>query len=258
MPALREPQDEQQQPGAPALAARAFANADHTSLNQLIAGAAGRLLDARDNHDAATLQSAALAARDIATDNKDALAIRDALADANPGVATANEPANLLAARQQQFTTLVPMWYKIDGPAPGAVVGIVLGSIAAFLLLAWLIASVTGNGFVAADYGEEEVVVRRGPRSRRSSGTHRSSRPEMRQYSRSPRRETVIVEERTSRRRSSISPPPPRSRPRSIIVEDRRRVSGDDIVEVIEEESIIDGPPRRVRRKNRDDYDRRY
>lgn len=128
---------------------------------------------------------------------------------------------------------LIPTYLRPDGPGTGVVVGIVLGSVLGFLLLVWLLWTLTNNSRNAIS-GEEEIVVRK--RVRRNSNSHRSrrnTRSEVREYDRSPRRSggrsTVIVEERT------------RSRPRSIVVEEtRRRVPGDDMVEVIEEDSDYD------------------
>lgn len=137
--------------------------------------------------------------------------------------------------QQQPSTTqriivpgVIPSYYRADGPSSGTVAGIVLGSVAGFMLIVWLLWSLTqGGGGGAAIAGEEEIVVRRRDRSPRSRRSHRSSRPEVREYSRSPRSraEHVIVEDRR----------PPRPRSRSIIVEERTRVPGDDVVEVIEE-----------------------
>jgi len=140
-------------------------------------------------------------------------------------------PLSLHSATQPKLesravTGIIPTYYVFDGPTPGTTAGIVLGSVAGFLFLIWLFYSLFGgNMFTVA--GQEEVVVRRrhsrSPHSRRS---RRSTRTEVREVSRSPRRERVIVEERRE------------MRPRSIIVEERTRVPGDDIVEVIEEEDI--------------------
>lgn len=141
------------------------------------------------------------------------------------------------------------------GPAPGAVVGIVLGSVAGFLLLIWLMWTLSnGSGVFRSDnYQEENVVVRRrsrSPRSRRSS-----RRTEM--ASRSPaRRERVIRQERIVR---DVHPPREPSRIRDTVIVDEpsrveRRVEGDDIVEVIEEHSSIGvgggAPPRRQTRRS--------
>jgi hypothetical protein len=142
----------------------------------------------------------------------------------------------VLTARQTVVTIqpgIIPTYYDFSGPSPGTVVGIVLGSVIGFLLIVWLLYSLTqinsggGNAVIA---GEEEIVVRRPARrgSQAQSGrSRRSTRTEVREYSRSPRRSAVIVEER----RRAAAPPP---RVRSIVVEDRR-VPGDDMVEVIEE-----------------------
>jgi hypothetical protein len=128
--------------------------------------------------------------------------------------------------QNQSPQVIIPTLYNLSGPAPGTVVGIVLGSVGGFLLIVWLLVSLTslGGGGRGAIAGEEEIVVRR----RRGSNSHRSrrsTRTEVREYSRSPRRrEQIIVEER--RREPRV---------RSVVVEERSRVPGDDVVEVIEE-----------------------
>lgn len=136
------------------------------------------------------------------------------------------------------------------GPAPGAVVGIILGSIAGFLILIWLLWILsTGSGFIRSTaLTEEDVVVRRRSRSR----TTRRTRTEV--SDRSPRRdrERVIRQERIVR---DIPPPREPSRIRETIIMNgsrpppERRVEGDDIVEVIEEHSSVGVPP--PRRKTR-------
>ncbi|PVI07428.1 hypothetical protein DM02DRAFT_608975 [Periconia macrospinosa] len=156
----------------------------------------------------------------------------------------------VIEPRQIVVTGIIPTYYRIDGPSPGTVVGIVLGSVAGFILIVWLLYSITQgntgrNGTSGAIAGEEEFVVRR-PRRKSNSHAGRSRRSEVREYSRSPRqsggRSTVIVEERR---------PPPRARSRSIVVESRR--PGDDIVEVIEEHDDY-----RSRRGSRRSADYRY
>jgi hypothetical protein len=147
-----------------------------------------------------------------------------------------NEP---MAKRQQMVIQpgIIPTYYNLSGPAPGTVAGIVLGSVAGFLLIVWLLYSLTqggglgGAGGTTAMAGQEEVVVRRRRNSHgasRSRVSRRTDAREVREVSRSPRRSTgrsqVIVEERRG---------PPR--PRSIVVEERHRVPNDDVVEVIEE-----------------------
>ncbi|EAT89395.1 hypothetical protein HBI56_026450 [Parastagonospora nodorum] len=147
-----------------------------------------------------------------------------------------NAPQNQPVAKRQQMIQqgIIPTYYNTNGPAPGTVAGIVLGSVAGFLLIVWLLYTLTqgGPGFGGnrtAMAGQEEIVIRR-PR-RNSHGARRSTasrRTEVREVSRSPRRSggrsQIIVEERRG---------PPR--PRSIIVEERHRVPNDDVVEVIEE-----------------------
>lgn len=158
------------------------------------------------------------------------------------------------ALSRRQTIAIIPTSYQVDGPSPGAVVGIVLGSVAGFILLIILFWSLSGGRiFVSGTSvsGEEEVVVRRRSRSPRRS--HRSRRStsirEVREVSRSPRPSRIIVEERAER----IRDPPPPPRPSEIIVEEHtnimrspeRRVPGDDVVEVIEEHSDLQSPPRR-------------
>lgn len=162
-------------------------------------------------------------------------------------VAFEASPKRPVAKRQQMLVQegIIPTYYNTSGPEPGLVVGIVLGSVAGFLLIVWLLYSLTnGNtrtGQTTAMAGEEEIVVRR----RRNSHGNRSRgsrRPvEVRELSRSPRRSSgrsqIIVDERR-----------PATRTRSIIVEERRRVAGDDVVEVIEEHDD-DFPARRGSRR---------
>ncbi|KAJ8108554.1 hypothetical protein OPT61_g8092 [Boeremia exigua] len=128
---------------------------------------------------------------------------------------------------------IIPTYYNLSGPEPGTVVGIVLGSVAGFLLVVWLLYSLTNAsraGGTTAMAGEEEIVVRRPRRNSHGNKSRRSSHAQMREVSRSPRqsggRSHIIVEERRGG-------PPPRTR--SVIVEERRRVPNDDVVEVIEE-----------------------
>lgn len=140
------------------------------------------------------------------------------------------------------------------GPSPGAVVGIVLGSIAGFLFILWLLWVLSsGTSFIRTTNLEEEDVVisRRRSRSPRSRRSHRSSynaNVEVRHSS--PRRERVIRQERIVRNvpREEMS----RVRESEIVEESRpeRRVEGDDIVEVIEEHSSISAAPQ-TRRKSR-------
>ncbi|KAF2147245.1 uncharacterized protein K452DRAFT_314449 [Aplosporella prunicola CBS 121167] len=170
--------------------------------------------------------------------------------------------ASLLRRQSNANFGYIPLTYKglSSGPPPGTVVGIVLGSVAGFLLLMWLLSALTGlNGRRNQIHGDEEIVARErkapahGHRSRRGS-----TRPEVREV----REHIVVMDEgggddrqhrRHSRRRSMPpQPPQPRPRSRSVLVEERvreseHRVAGDDVVEVIEEHS----PPRTARRGSR-------
>jgi hypothetical protein len=89
-------------------------------------------------------------------------------------------------ARRQTAVLAIPTTYEglNSGPQPGTVVGIVLGSVAGFLLLIWVIYTCFGVGIPFPGWGNrvvvEEEVVRR-----RSISRHRSS----------SRRETVVLEE---------------------------------------------------------------
>lgn len=144
------------------------------------------------------------------------------------------------------------------GPAPGAVVGIVLGSIAGFVILLWLLWILSsGTSFIrTSTLEEEDVVVRRrsrSPRSRRSR-SHRSSyqhTAEMRHSSPRRERDRVVRQERVVR--TGAPPPREQSRVRETIIvnesQPERRVEGDDVIEVMEEHSSIDQPP--PRRKTR-------
>ncbi len=161
--------------------------------------------------------------------------------------------------------------YIFGGPKPGALVGIVLGSIAGFLLvlyLLWILSSGTTFIRTSALEVEDDVVVRDSTRVRRSSPnrsrrSHRSSyQQEMRRSS--PRRDRVIRRETIVR----DVPPPRRERNssrirESVIIEEsergERRVENDDIVEVIEEHSSVDGgppPPRPGKSRRGSRYDR--
>lgn len=156
-----------------------------------------------------------------------------------PVEARTNPFRTLSSLVRRQTVVAIPATYSgIDaGPPPGNIVGIVLGSVAGFLLLLWLFytcSNMGGRGDVVA----EETVQRRARSPRRSSRARsevsrsemmesrrsRSPPPPRRERERETRRETVVVEERRA--------PPP------VVIERE-----EDIVEVIEEHS----PPRRVR-----------
>jgi hypothetical protein len=137
----------------------------------------------------------------------------------------------------------VPQGYgeTVTGPDAGTVVGIVLGSVAGFLLLLWLI-------YTCVNLGNPNTVVETGSVGNASEVTRKSRKHKRKHRSRSPRRETVEI------RSERVVPV---SRPERIIVEERSRSRGppirmagppppppplsDDEVVVIEEGT----PPRR-------------
>jgi hypothetical protein len=123
-----------------------------------------------------------------------------------------------LAKRQQTGILAIPTTYAglNAGPTPGAIVGIILGSVGGFLLALFIVYSIVrfsgrwGNRVV-----EEEIITRRRSRSR-------SSRSES---------EVIEVEvPRRERRRRTV-------REETVVVEERVSEPEDDIVEVIEEHS---------------------
>ncbi|KAL8944844.1 MAG: hypothetical protein Q9216_000134 [Gyalolechia sp. 2 TL-2023] len=151
---------------------------------------------------------------------------------------------NSLIRRQQNPPNLIPETYAglNKGPPPGTVVGIVLGSVAGFLLILWIIYTcITFNASRSVNTYEEETIVRRRSRSPRSSRRSPPRSPSRHAPSRSRSRSDVIE---VSRHRS---PPRRETRRETVILEERSRPPPpsvdreDDIVEVIEEHS----PPRR-------------
>lgn len=139
-----------------------------------------------------------------------------------------------LAKRQVAITPIPTKYADLDkGPAPGTVVGIVIGSVAGFLLILWLLYTCFTLGGFPGGGGDvvEEEIVRRRSRSPRRRRTH-SETIEITKSRSPPRRqrERVVVEE--TRRVSR----PPEPEPEETI---------DDIVEVIEEHSPSPPPPSR-------------
>jgi hypothetical protein len=181
-----------------------------------------------------------------------------------------DSPPSALHPRQQGGIVPIPTVYQglNSGPAPGAVVGIVLGSVLGFIFLIWLLWILSnGSSFIKTNRDEEEDIVvsrhrthtsdRR--RERRSEMSQKPSQPS--QPPRSPRRDRVYRQERISR----DFPIPPRSpgtsrvRGETVFVDREtveRRVDGDDIVEVIEEHSSVSGapPPRRKSKRASSGY----
>lgn len=145
--------------------------------------------------------------------------------------------------------------YKVDGPQPGAVAGIVLGSVAGFILLIVLLQSLSGNAPSWTITGENEgiAVLDRNDRGRRRSRrSDRSDRIDV--QGQSPRFRTVIVEETGRKTRMAQNRELKRNRndnrrisksPRPI-----RRVAGDE-----DGSSIIDMPARISRRRRSSGYE---
>ncbi|KAK0938948.1 hypothetical protein LTR29_009438 [Friedmanniomyces endolithicus] len=153
-------------------------------------------------------------------------------------LANRTPPITLVPRQYNGQLVAIPYFYQYGGPAPAAVAGIVLGSVARFLLLLWLFWTLSnGSGFIRTSEYSERDRGERGSRSRRSS---RQTTTEMRSRS-PPRRERVIRQERivrevpvqrerereSSRVRETViiedeGPPPPMMR-------GERRVEGDDI-----------------------------
>lgn len=132
-----------------------------------------------------------------------------------------------LLRRQQSNTAIIAASYGNinSGPQPGTVVGIVLGSVAGFILLLWLFYTCLSGNTWSRDT-ESEVIVRRDHRRRPRS--RRSEKVEIRRESR-PVAERVVVEEHIRRSRSASA-----------------SLSGSDEVVVIEEQS----PPRKSKKKS--------
>ncbi|TVY47037.1 hypothetical protein LCER1_G008891 [Lachnellula cervina] len=158
---------------------------------------------------------------------------------------TTNSLLSRILSSKRSTTSIIPTGYgAIDsGPAPGTIVGIVIGSVAGFLLILWLIYTCLNFGAPVGFGGGESTYTESVARERRKShhsGSRRSRRAsetiEIRSHSQvrapspirivrepsPPRTERIIVEEHQERRES------------------RRRGDSDEVV-VIEEHS----PPRR-------------
>ncbi|KAK8051980.1 hypothetical protein PG993_003365 [Apiospora rasikravindrae] len=169
--------------------------------------------------------------------------------------------------------TTVPQGYgnSPSGPEPGVVVGIVLGSIAGFLLVLWLVYTCVnlGNSRNTNVVVETEgsmvsgsVVTRKSRKHRRSrhhESRSRSVGPERRRETVEIRESRVVPEERIiveEARRSRAGPPPPRMPPPGPARPPPPPMSDeDDEVVVIEENT----PPRRreSRRHRRRSSERR-
>jgi hypothetical protein len=131
-----------------------------------------------------------------------------------------------------------------NSPAPGTVVGIVLGSVGGFLLILWLISTCFGFRIPSSASTDEESISVRSYHRRSNSRSYSPPRP----AGRRAREEVVEIHRSPSRRKQSQTQ---QSRRKTITVEARRsgpRRSGDDdeIVEIVDE-----GGPRRSSRNER-------
>jgi len=159
-----------------------------------------------------------------------------------------------VVARQVVTTSTIPSGYGAlnSGPDPGTVVGIVLGSVGAFLLCMYLVymCMSLGQPVDTESYGTASVVTRR---SRAKVRKHRHSRRETVEIRASRPASAVIVEEAVPRvervvveeRRRSVSRPPP------IVPVPPRVVRADDSDDEIVVEEEHSPPPRRHRSKRR-------
>lgn len=137
-----------------------------------------------------------------------------------------------LSKRQAQILAIPTTYAGLnDGPAPGAVAGIVIGAVGGFLLVLWLLYTCFNmNGGGGGTEVVEEEIIRRRSRSPRRSRSHSETIEITKSRSPPPRRERIVVEE--TRRVSR----PPEPEPEDPI---------DDIVEVIEEHSVSTPPQSR-------------
>jgi hypothetical protein len=135
-----------------------------------------------------------------------------------------------IAKRQQTGILAIPTTYSglNAGPTPGAVVGIILGSVGGFLLCLFIVYTIVrfGGRWGGGRVVEEEIITTRRSRSRSSP-----SESEVIEVEVPPRRE---------RRR--------RTREETIVVEEQVSEPEDDIVEVFEEHSPERKPSHKSKR----------
>ncbi|KAI9674229.1 MAG: hypothetical protein M1817_002047 [Caeruleum heppii] len=154
-----------------------------------------------------------------------------------------------LAPRQTTIVAIPNTYGNLnDSQPPGTVAGIVLGSVAGFLFILWLLYLIfNSSGGGASVVAEEEIVVRDGRRGSRSSRSRRAETIEVHSTARLSSSSSSSSSDRTRSRSRPRRSPMRETRTERIIVEERRAPvaapRGEDIVEVIEEH----GPPRRSR-----------
>ncbi|KFY40802.1 hypothetical protein V495_05247, partial [Pseudogymnoascus sp. VKM F-4514 (FW-929)] len=99
-----------------------------------------------------------------------------------------------LDPRDDGFKAIPSTYSSLNGPPAGQIVGIVLGSVAGFILIAYLIYTTCGGSVVISD--DETVssveIRRRKPRRHGSRSSHGT-----------PVVERIVVQERTERRSGS-------------------------------------------------------
>lgn len=120
--------------------------------------------------------------RSVSASDTRILDARQPLAEALAIDTNENAARSILQPRQQGGIVPIPTVYQgLDsGPAPGAVVGIVLGSVLGFIFLIWLLWILSnGSSFIRTNRDEEEEVVVSRQRNTRSSDRRRSHRTEM-------------------------------------------------------------------------------
>ncbi|KAJ9629110.1 hypothetical protein H2204_009050 [Knufia peltigerae] len=172
-----------------------------------------------------------LSSRALAADSPPAITPRSQLVE-EPVFLRPRGDHQGLARRQQNVILAIPTTYAglNSGPAPGALAGIVLGSIAGFILVLYVLLSAFRFGiFGNRQTVVEEEIVRHHHQSRRSRSRSRAM-TEVSHHHHSPRRERVV-----------------REREETVVVEEHVEPSAsadDDIVEVIEEHSP-ERPPKR-------------
>ncbi|KAF5001747.1 hypothetical protein FGRMN_814 [Fusarium graminum] len=184
-------------------------------------------------------------------------------------------PGHRLSVRQNDDSpsfTAIPTAYNHsnDSLAPGVVAGIVLGSVAGFLLLLYLIYMILHRGPAVRPMDGASTVVSGGPMSTVTGDTstylsfrsRRDRRPRNRSHSRATSRSrrtrsrTTVQSRDRSRRRASplvggsrgeriiVDPPVPRYAQESTISSDNEIV--------VEEEHSVSSPPRRSGRYSQD------
>lgn len=95
---------------------------------------------------------------------------------------------------REEFKAIPTTYSSLNGPSPGEIAGIVLGSVAGFILIAWLI--YTSCGGSAAIISDDETVSSVEIRRRKRRHGSRSSRG-------TPVVERIVIQERTERRSGS-------------------------------------------------------